>query len=187
MNKFAFVDTRTVDEALGQLGDGAVIKAGGIDLLDLMKEDIVSPPKLVNIRNIDSLRGITSAPDGLQLGPLSTLSEIAAHPEIQQRYTALSDAAGHAATPQVRNMATLGGNIMQRPRCWYFRSSDFDCKKKGEHQQRVSCPQRGEPIPRHHQQRHLRDGAPLLDRRAAFGHGRTGGAHVEARQAHGRR
>jgi len=131
MNKFAFVDTRTVDEALSQLGDGAVVKAGGIDLLDLMKEDIVSPPKLVNIRNIDSLRGITAAQDGLRLGPLSTLSEIAAHPEIQQRYTALSDAAGHAATPQVRNMATLGGNLMQRPRCWYFRSSDFDCKKKG--------------------------------------------------------
>src|SRR5882672_2510817 len=69
--------------------------------------------------------------DGLHLGPLSTLSEIAAHPEIQKSYTALADAAGHAATPHVRNMATLGGNIMQRPRCWYFRSSDFDCKKKG--------------------------------------------------------
>ena len=131
MNKFAFVETRTVDEALSQLSDGAVVKAGGIDLLDLMKEDIVSPPKLVNIRNIDSLRGINTDLNGLRLGPLSTLSEIAAHPEIQQRYTALSDAAGHAATPQVRNMATLGGNLMQRPRCWYFRSSDFDCKKKG--------------------------------------------------------
>jgi xanthine dehydrogenase YagS FAD-binding subunit len=131
MNKFTFVDTRTVDEALGQLGDGAVVKAGGIDLLDLMKEDIVSPPKLVNIRNIDSLRGITVDQDGLHLGPLSTLSEIAAHAEIRQTYSALADAAGHAATPQVRNMATLGGNIMQRPRCWYFRSNDFDCKKKG--------------------------------------------------------
>jgi xanthine dehydrogenase YagS FAD-binding subunit len=58
------------------------------------------------------------------------LSEIADYPEIQKSYTALADAAGHAATPQVRNMATLGGNIMQRPRCWYFRSSNFDCKKK---------------------------------------------------------
>jgi xanthine dehydrogenase YagS FAD-binding subunit len=131
MNKFAFVDCTTVDEALGQLGDGATIKAGGIDLLDLMKEDIVAPPKLVNIRNISSLRGITVSKDGLHLGPLSTLSEIAAHPQIQRSYSALSDAAGHAATPQVRNMATIGGNIMQRPRCWYFRSSDFDCKKKG--------------------------------------------------------
>lgn len=131
MNKFAFVDCKTVDEALGQLSDGAAVKAGGVDLLDLMKEGIVSPPKLVNIRNIDSLRGITISEDGLHLGPLSTLSEIAAHPEMQRSYSALADAAGHAATPQVRNMATLGGNIMQRPRCWYFRSSDFNCKKKG--------------------------------------------------------
>ena len=131
MNKFAFVDCKTVDQVLGQLGDGAMVKAGGIDLLDLMKEDIVSPPRLVNIRNVDSLRGITISTDGLHLGPLSTLSEIASHPEIQRSYSALADAAGHAATPQVRNMATLGGNIMQRPRCWYFRSSDFDCKKKG--------------------------------------------------------
>lgn len=131
MNKFAFVDCRTLDEALSQLGDGAAIKAGGIDLLDLMKDGVVSPPKLVNIRNISSLRGITAAKDGLHLGPLSTLSEIAEHPEIQRSYSALSDAAGHAATPQIRNMATLGGNIVQRPRCWYFRSSDFTCKRKG--------------------------------------------------------
>jgi xanthine dehydrogenase YagS FAD-binding subunit len=127
MNKFAFVDCKTVDEALGQLDNGATVKAGGIDLLDLMKDGIVTPPKLVNIRNVSSLRGITAGADGLHLGPLSTLSEMAAHPEIQKSYTALADAAGHAATPQVRNMATLGGNIMQRPRCWYFRSSDFDC------------------------------------------------------------
>lgn len=131
MNKFSFVDCRTVDEALGQLGDGAMVKAGGIDLLDLMKEGIVSPPKLVNIRNIESLRGIAATKDGLRLGPLATLTEISAHGEIQRSYAALADAAGHAATPQVRNMATLGGNITQRPRCWYFRSQDFDCKKKG--------------------------------------------------------
>lgn len=131
MNNFTFVDCRTVDEALGQMTADATVKAGGIDLLDLMKDDIVAPSKLVNIRNIDSLRGINAGKDGLHLGPLTTLSEIAAHPEIQRTYAGLADAAGHAATPQVRNMATLGGNIMQRPRCWYFRSSDFDCKKKG--------------------------------------------------------
>ncbi len=131
MNKFTFVDCTTVDQALEQLTPGATVKAGGIDLLDLMKEDIVAPPRLVNIRNIDALRGISSTSSGLRLGSLTTLSEIAAHPEIQRSYAALSDAAGHAATPQVRNMATLGGNLMQRPRCWYFRSSDFDCRKKG--------------------------------------------------------
>lgn len=130
MNKFAFVDCTTVDQALAELKDGAVIKAGGIDLLDLMKDGIVTPPKLVNIRNVSSLRGITASSDGLHLGPLSTLSEIAAHPDIRRDYSALADAAGHAATPQVRNMATLGGNITQRTRCWYFRSSDFDCRKK---------------------------------------------------------
>ena len=98
MNKFAFFDCRTVDEALGQLSDGATIKAGGIDLLDLMKDNIVAPSKLVNIRNVSSLRGITAGKDGLHLGPLSTLSEIAAHPDIQQSYAALADAASHAAT-----------------------------------------------------------------------------------------
>ena len=131
MNRFAFVDCTTVDQALAELKDGAVLKAGGIDLLDLMKDDIVSPPRLVNIRNVGSLRGITVAEDGLRLKPLVTLAEISDYPEIRRNYSALSDAAGHAATPQVRNMATLGGNLTQRPRCWYFRSSDFDCKKKG--------------------------------------------------------
>ncbi|HEY4049276.1 MAG TPA: xanthine dehydrogenase family protein subunit M [Acidobacteriaceae bacterium] len=131
MNSFTFVDCTTVKDALGQLNQGAQVKAGGIDLLDLMKENIVSPAKLVNIRNVDELKGIRLTTEGLRLGPLVTLAEIAAHPEIQSSYSALADAAGHAATPQVRNMATVGGNIMQRPRCWYFRSSDFDCRKKG--------------------------------------------------------
>jgi xanthine dehydrogenase YagS FAD-binding subunit len=131
MNRFTFVDCATVDQALSQMKGDAVVKAGGIDLLDLMKDGIVSPPKLVSILNVRSLHSIGSTDRGLELGPLTTLSEIAEHPEIQQRYAALSDAAGHAATPQVRNMATLGGNLMQRPRCWYFRSADFDCRKKG--------------------------------------------------------
>jgi xanthine dehydrogenase YagS FAD-binding subunit len=131
MNRFTFVDCATVDEALSQMKGDAVVKAGGIDLLDLMKDGIVSPPKLVNIRNVQSLHRIEASDRGLQIGPLTTLSEIADHPEIRKTYAALSDAAGHAATPQVRNMATLGGNLMQRPRCWYFRSADFDCRKKG--------------------------------------------------------
>lgn len=131
MNRFTYVDCATVDEALSQMKGDAVVKAGGIDLLDLMKDGVVSPPKLVNIRNVHSLHRIEVSGRGLQLGSLTTLSEIAEHPEIQKRYAALSDAAGHAATPQVRNMATVGGNLMQRPRCWYFRSADFDCRKKG--------------------------------------------------------
>ena len=71
MNKFAFVDCTTVDQALAELKDGAVIKAGGIDLLDLMKDGIVTPPRLVNIRNVSSLHGIRASAEGLHLGPLS--------------------------------------------------------------------------------------------------------------------
>ncbi len=131
MNRFTFVDCTSVPEALNELDQDAVAKAGGIDLLDLMKDGIVSPPKLVNIRNISSLRGIESSEKGLSLGPLTTLHELSAHPEIRKQYAALSDAAGHAATPQIRNMATLGGNLMQRSRCWYFRSEEYHCRRKG--------------------------------------------------------
>lgn len=131
MNRFTFVDCTTVEDALDQLKGDAVAKAGGIDLLDLMKDGILSPPSLVNIRQIKELRGIAATERGLNLGPLTTLSELASHPIIQSQYTALSDAAGHAATPQVRNMATVGGNLMQRQRCWYFRSAEFNCLRKG--------------------------------------------------------
>ncbi len=132
MNRFAYVDCTTVDQVVDQLDQGgATIKAGGIDLLDLMKDGIVSPPKLVNIRNVAELRGVTATADGLRIGPLATLVELSDHSLIRQKYSALADAAGHAATPQVRNMATVGGNLLQRPRCWYFRSTDFDCRKKG--------------------------------------------------------
>jgi len=131
MNQFTFVDCTTVGEALGNLKQGAVVKAGGIDLLDLMKDGIATPSTLVNIRQVKELRGINASDEGLRIGPLTTLAELAVHPVIQQRYSALADAAGHAATPQVRNMATVGGNLMQRQRCWYYRSSDYNCLRKG--------------------------------------------------------
>ncbi len=122
MNHFSFTDCTTVGQALGELGRGAEIKAGGVDLLDRMKDGISSPSRLVNIRNIRALEGIQEGPLGLRIGPLATLAEIAGHASIQQKYAALSDAAGHAATPQIRNMATAGGNLLQRPRSWYFRA-----------------------------------------------------------------
>lgn len=131
MNNFVFADCTTVDAALSQLGAQAAIKAGGIDLLDRMKNGIEEPQKLVNIHNVAALRGIHEQKDSLTVGPLVTLAELGEHPLIQSQYTILADAAGHAATPQIRNAATLGGNLLQRPRCWYFRSSDFHCKKKG--------------------------------------------------------
>lgn len=132
MNPFILADCTSESGALSQLNNGAVVKAGGVDLLDLMKNGVVTPPKLVNIRNIEGLRGIRQTPQGLHIGALTTLTEIAEHPAIRSEYTILSDTCGHAATPHIRNMATLGGNLLQQNRCWYFRSEDFQCLKKGK-------------------------------------------------------
>jgi xanthine dehydrogenase YagS FAD-binding subunit len=133
MNRFEWVNATSVDQALASVVSGSSFKAGGIDLLDLMKDGIAAPPRLVNIRNIDGLNQIAETSQGLTIGPLVTLTQIEEHPAIQKKYSALAEAASRAATPQIRNMATIGGNLAQRPRCWYFRSEDFHCRKKGGH------------------------------------------------------
>jgi xanthine dehydrogenase YagS FAD-binding subunit len=132
MNSFSLADCTTVDAALSQLKDGAVIKAGGVDLLGRMKNGTIQPSKLVNIRNVSSLRGIHETENGLSVGALATLGEISDHPLIREKYQILSDACGHAATPHIRNMATVGGNLLQPVQCWYYRSADFQCIRKGK-------------------------------------------------------
>jgi len=131
MNRFEWVNATTIDQALGATTDTSSFKAGGVDLLDLMKDGIASPQRLVNIRQISGLDKISEDEGGLRIGPLVTLTEIEEHPVIQKKYAALSQAASRSASPQIRNMATIGGNLVQRPRCWYFRSEDFHCRKKG--------------------------------------------------------
>jgi xanthine dehydrogenase YagS FAD-binding subunit len=131
MQSFEWVDATSVQQAATLLTEGdanrpVVAKAGGMDLLDLMKEGIISPSRVVNLKSIKGLDEIRfSEVEGLDLGTLVTLSRIANAPEVRQRYAALAEAARHAATPQVRNAATIGGNLLQRPRCWYFRSEHF--------------------------------------------------------------
>jgi len=132
MNAFVLADCTTVDAALSQLKDGAVVKAGGVDLLDRMKNGTTQPSKLVNIRNISALRGINETDKGLTIGALATLTEISEHPAIRAQYQILSDACGHAATPHIRNMATVGGNLLQPVQCWYYRSAEFKCLRKGK-------------------------------------------------------
>ena len=132
MNAFTLADCTTVDAALSQLKDGAVVKAGGVDLLDRMKNGTAQPSKLVNIRNISALSGINETDKGLTIGALATLTEVSEHPAIRAKYQILSDACGHAATPHIRNMATVGGNLLQPVQCWYFRSADFECLRKGK-------------------------------------------------------
>jgi xanthine dehydrogenase YagS FAD-binding subunit len=135
MNTVQWIDARSVEEAVALLSapdaQGATIaKAGGLDLLDLMKEGIVAPARIVNLQRIGELRGVqyTDAA-GLHLGALVTLAEIANDASIRRHYPALAAAAVHAATPQVRNAATIGGNLLQRPRCWYFRNELFHASR----------------------------------------------------------
>ncbi len=132
MNSFALADCSTVEAALSQLKDGAVVKAGGVDLLDRMKNGTDTPTKLVNIRNITALRGIHSTDQGITIGALTTLAEVSDDQAIRSQYAVLSDACGHAATPHIRNMATIGGNLLQQLQCWYYRSAEFQCLRKGK-------------------------------------------------------
>ncbi len=110
---------------------GALIKAGGIDLLDLMKEGLLKPRRLVNLRDVAGLDRIEEADGGLRIGPNVTLSQLAGHAQVRMRFRALSEACGAAASPQIRHLATLGGNLLQRPRCWYLRSRAHHCARKG--------------------------------------------------------
>ncbi len=132
MNRFEYVRAGSVAEAVTALGEpGALLKAGGIDVLDRLKEGLVAPRRLVSLEAPELRTLRDDARDGLRLGALVTLAALEAHPAVRGRYAALSQAAGHVATPQIRNVATVGGNLLQRPRCWYFRHADFHCRKKG--------------------------------------------------------
>jgi xanthine dehydrogenase YagS FAD-binding subunit len=125
MRPFDYASPTAADQVPGLLGKnwGEVeILAGGSDLLSLMKDEITTPKRLVNIKEIQSLHGIKTIPDALTIGSLTTLAEIAVNKQVQASYPMLAAAAGDAASPQIRNVATLGGNLCQRPRCWYFRA-----------------------------------------------------------------
>jgi xanthine dehydrogenase YagS FAD-binding subunit len=125
MRAFSYVSPTKKEEVVGLLGKswGEVeILAGGSDLLSLMKDDIVTPKTLVNIKQVPGLHAISNESGGMRLGALATLDQISHAAPVRQQYPALAAAAGDAASPQIRNVATLGGNLCQRPRCWYFRT-----------------------------------------------------------------
>lgn len=131
MKPFQYVDASNVGHA-AELGKArGRLKAGGIDLVDLLKTRVETPEVVVNLLRLSDLKGIRAEADGLRIGALATLAEIASHDGVRKRFAALAQACENAATPQVRNVATIAGNLCQRPRCWYFRSADFRCLKKG--------------------------------------------------------
>jgi xanthine dehydrogenase YagS FAD-binding subunit len=132
MKSFEWVQPETVDDAIAALGQaGALPLAGGVDLLDRLKERLEAPSRLVSLRKLPGWGEIKADAAGTRIGANVTLARLAADPAIGRAHPILAEAASHAATPQLRAMATLGGNLAQRPRCWYFRDEDFACRKKG--------------------------------------------------------
>jgi len=134
MNRFEFARAASVAEALSLAAEkpGSVWKAGGIDLLDHLKEHLDEPPRIVDLKGLLQLNGVTVGDDGsLKIGPLVTMARVAAHPAVRATHVALAQACGEAASPQIRNVATIGGNLLQRPRCWYYRLASYRCLKKG--------------------------------------------------------
>ena len=134
MKPFEILTPSTLEEARSALVDRdgeASIFAGGTDILGEMKQGTWEPACLVDISRIQGLRDIQSASGETAFGSLVTLNEIGSHSETAVRHPAFVQAIESVATPQIRNAGTLGGNLCQRPRCWYYRSPAFDCLKKG--------------------------------------------------------
>ena len=143
MRPFDYAQPARLTEALAMLAgaDSRQVRplAGGTDLLTLMKGDLVAPVQLIDLKRIVDLDDrIELDAGGLEIGALATLRELERHQVVRSAAPALAEAAALAASPQLRNMATLGGNLLQRPRCWYFRSSQIDCWLKGAE----TCPAR---------------------------------------------
>src|SRR5258708_29034053 len=111
-----------VSDLLGSTWGETEVLAGGTDLLSLMKDEVTAPSRLVNIKGIQDLHGVSSSASGMRIGALMTLADLANHADVKRQYPDLALALGDAASPQIRNVATLGGNLCQRPRCWYFRT-----------------------------------------------------------------
>jgi xanthine dehydrogenase YagS FAD-binding subunit len=124
MQAFEYASANKKEQVATLLGDDGAVLAGGTDLLALMKDYVVTPKRLVNIKHIDGLRGVSYQPSsGLRIGALTTLAELAESTNDLSVYPVLTEAAREAASVQIRNVATIGGNMCQRPRCWYFRNA----------------------------------------------------------------
>ncbi len=132
LKPFSYSRPKSLNEAIKRLSfPGARLHAGGTDLLGCLRDNVFEAENLVSISSIKGLRGIRKLNSGgLSIGALTTITELARNPAIKQGYTALAHAASQVASPQMRNQGTIGGNICQKPRCWYYRG-DFHCLRKG--------------------------------------------------------
>lgn len=124
MQSFSYASPETTKEAvelLRQKGTEIALLAGGTDLLSLMKDSVVNPSVIINLKSIDELSGIQVSGGTLGIGATTTLAELMSDSKVQELFPALIQAAEGVSSPQIRNMGTVGGDLCQRPRCWYFR------------------------------------------------------------------
>ncbi|MDQ2800238.1 MAG: xanthine dehydrogenase family protein subunit M [Armatimonadota bacterium] len=136
MKAFDLIHPATVAEATRLLAQGGGLDSirpmgGGQDLLGTMKDYILTPATVVDLKRIPNLNKITASAKGLHIGALVTITEVEEHPDIRAHYPVLAEAAQSIATIQIRNVGTVGGNLCQRPRCWYYRNEHIVCLKKG--------------------------------------------------------
>jgi xanthine dehydrogenase YagS FAD-binding subunit len=136
MKTFTNSNPKTLDQAVSLIqqarkdGHTAAVAGGGSDLLGMVKDSLVKPDLIVNLKTIKGLDQVAASSSGLNIGGLVTLEAVGSHPAIRGQYSVLSEAAQVVATPQIRNVGTLAGNVCQRPWCWYFRNG-FPCLKNG--------------------------------------------------------
>ena len=133
MPAFELFQPTSVDDALALLDryrSEAWVMAGGLDSFDWLKDRIKRPKVVVDLSQVKQLRGVRAAGDGLEIGATTTLTEVVSHPLVREKYGILMEAAEAAASPQIRNQGTIGGNVSQDTRCWYYRSG-WTCYRAG--------------------------------------------------------
>lgn len=134
MRNFKIAEPQTIDQVTSLLSENKekyYLLAGGTDLLGEIKDEIIEPEVVVDLKSIPNLSYIKKERGGVRIGALTTLTELTEDPVIKQDYPGLHEAALSISTPQLRNVGTVGGNLCQRPRCWYYRDPQVICRKKG--------------------------------------------------------
>ncbi len=131
IQSFQYISVKRVEDGVKQLSTpGSKIHAGGTDLLGCLRERIFPVKKVVSINGIKDLKGISEKGGALRIGALTTITEVTENPQIKRLFPGLARAAGEVASPPLRNQGTIGGNLCQKPRCWYYRG-EFHCTRKG--------------------------------------------------------
>ena len=133
MPAFELLQPDSIAEAhrlIGQNGSDGWVLAGGLDSFDWLKDRIKKPKTVIDLSGVEELRGIRITSDGIEIGAMTTLTEVAQHPVIREKYSLLAQAAELVASPQIRNQGTIGGNVSQDARCWYYRAG-WPCYRAG--------------------------------------------------------